>query len=122
MKKSLVFAFAIGALLFGILVASWCPAQTAEAPTKKEPPSYDFGALQQLASFVSYLQDSKQTNTLQRFNDCMNASFASRHYADLGVTLGILQRLRDGRTNQAYELLEGQLDGAIIGFVTSYRE
>jgi len=36
--------------------------------------------------------------------------------------LGILQRLRDGRTNTAYDLLEGQLDTAIIGFVNSYRE
>jgi hypothetical protein len=88
----------------------------------KQPASYDFGALQRLESFVTYLQDSKQTNILQQFNDYMNASLASRHYADLGATLNILQRLRDGRTNEAYELLEGQLNTDIIGFVRSYRE
>ena len=122
MKTSHAFALAGGALVFGILVARWCPAQTPDAASKKEQPTYEFGALQQLASFVSYLQDTKQTNTLQRFNDYMNASIASRNYAELGVTLGILQRLRDGRTNAAYELLEGQLDTAIIGFVRCYRE
>src|SRR5208282_1336130 len=88
----------------------------------KEPTSYDFGALQQAGSFVTYLQDTKQTNILQRFNDFMNASVASQKYSDLGVTLAILQRLRDGHTNQAYELLEGRLDTDIIGFVRSYRE
>jgi hypothetical protein len=122
MKPSIAFALAGGALVFGILIARWCPAQTSDASAKKEQPTYDFGALQQLTSFVSYLQDTKQTNTLQRFNDYMNASVASRNYADVGVTLGILQRLRDGRTNGAYELLEGQLDTAIIGFVGCYRE
>ena len=122
MKKSYIFAFASGALLFANFVARWCPAQTSEAPMKKEPATYDFGALQQLASFVSYLQETKQTNALQRFNDYMNASVASRDVADLGITLGVLQRLREGHTNAAYELLEGQLDSAIIGFVGCYRE
>lgn len=122
MKKSRAFAFAGGALVFGVLVARWCPAQTHDASGRKERPTYDFGALQQLASFVSYLQDTKQTNTLQRFNDYMNASNASQNYANLGVTLGILERLQDGHTNAAYELLEGQLDAAIIGFVRCYRD
>ena len=122
MKNLHAFAFAGGALVFGILVARWCPAQTPKPPTKNEQRTRDFGALQQLAAFVSYLQDTKQTNTLERFNVCMNASVASQNYADLGVTLGILQRLRNGRTNAAYELLEGQLDTAIIGFVRCYRE
>ena len=38
------------------------------------------------------------------------------------MTLAILQRLRDGRTNEAYELLEGRLNTDIIGFVASYRQ
>jgi hypothetical protein len=118
MKTSRVLALTAVALATGFLTARLCIAQS---PPQK-PKTYDFGALEQLTSLVSYLQDTKQTNTLQRFNDYMNASLASRNYADLGVTLGILQRLRDGRTNAAYELLEGQLDSAIIGFVGSYRE
>ena len=122
MKTSRAFALAATALALGFLASRWCAAQSQNQSHVKEPASYDFGALQQLESFVTYLQETKQTNTLQRFNDYMNASLASRHYADLGMTLGILQRLRDGRTNTAYDLLEGQLDTAIIGFVNSYRE
>jgi hypothetical protein len=118
MKTSRVLALTAIALAAGFLTARWCAAQSQP----QKPKAYDFGALEQLTSFVSYLQDTKQTNTLQRFNDYSNASLASGHYADLGATLNILQRLRDGRTNQAYELLEGQLDVAIIGFVSSYRE
>ena len=122
MKTSRAFALAAAALLVGFLASRWCVAQTSDQRTTKEPASYDFGALQQLGAFVTCLQETKETNVLQRFNDYMNASLASRHYSDLGVTLNILQRLRDGRTNQAYELLEGQLDTDIIGFVRSYRE
>jgi hypothetical protein len=122
MKTSCAYALAAAALAVGFLAAHWCAAQPSNQPPAKEPTSYDFGALQQLASFVSYLQDAKQTNTLQRFNDLMNASLASQNYADLGVTLEVLQRFRDGRTNLAYEVLEGRLDSDIIGFVASYRE
>src|SRR5438477_4687633 len=116
MKTSRAFTLAAAALVVGFLAARWCSAQPAKQPSAKEPASYDFGALQQLESFISYLQDTKQTNILQRFEDYSNASLASRHYADLGVTLAILQRLRDGRTNQAYELLEGNLNTDIVGF------
>jgi hypothetical protein len=122
MKTSRAFALTAAALAVGFLAARWCAAQPSNQPPAKEPASYDFGALQQLASFVTYLQDTKQTNILQRYHDLSTASFALQHYADLGMTLAILQRLRDGRTNQAYELLEGRLDTDLIGFVASYRE
>lgn len=122
MKTSRVFALVAVALVMGFLAARWCAAQSIRQPSSKEPASYDFGALHQLESFISYLQETKQTNTLQRFNDYSNASIASQQYADLGVTLGILQRLREGRTNEAYELLEGRVDSDIIGFASSYRE
>jgi hypothetical protein len=38
------------------------------------------------------------------------------------MAVAILQRLRDGRTNEAFELLEGRLSGDVAGFVASYRE
>jgi hypothetical protein len=122
MRTSRAFALAAAALVVGFFAARWCFAQPSDQTPRKEPASYDFGAMKQLESFVSHLQDTKQTNTLKRFNDYSTASLASRHYADLGVTLAILQRLRDERTNQAYELLEGRLSTDIIGFVASYRE
>ena len=122
MKTSRAFVLAAVALVTGFIVALWCSAQPSSQTPSKEPASYDFGALRQLESFVSYLHDTNQTNTLKRFNDYSTANLASHNYADLGVTLAILQRLRDGRTNQAYELLEGRLNTAIVGFVASYRE
>ncbi len=122
MKTSRTFAFVAAALVIGFFAARWCAAQSARQVSSKEPATYDFGALRQLESFVAHLQATKQTNILQRFNDYSNASVASHHYANLGVTVAILQRLRGGRTNEAYELLEGQVDTDIISFVASYRE
>lgn len=122
MKTSRAFALAFVALVLGFFAARWCFAQPSGQPLRKEPASYGFGATQQLQSFVSDLQDAKQTNTLQRFHDYTTASLTSQHFADLGETLAILQRLRDGRTNEAYELLEGRLSTDIIFFVANYRE
>lgn len=121
-KTSRAFALAAVALVIGFIASRWCIAQPSNQTARREPASYDFGALKHLESFVRYLQVTKQTNVLQRFNDYSTASLASRHYADLGVTLAILQRLRDGSTNQAYELLEGRLSTDIIGFVASCRD
>lgn len=122
MKTSRAFALAVTTLAVGFLAARWCGAQQSNQSPRKETPATDFGALQRLEGFVAYLQSSKQTNTLQRFNEYLNASLASQNYADIGGTLAILQRLRDGRTNSAFELLEGRLSTDIVGFVASYRE
>lgn len=122
MKTSRAFGLAAAALVVGFIAARLCVAQPSSQTPRKDPASYDFGALEQFRSFVTYLQDTKQTNTLERFNDYATASLASQHYADLGVTLASLQRLRDGRTDQAYELLEGRQDTGIVGFVASYRQ
>src|SRR5262245_10585826 len=122
MKTSLALTVAATALVVGFFAAHWCSAQPSNPPPVKELSSYDFGALQQLESFVAYLQNTTQTSMLQRFNDYLNSSLASRDYADIGETLAILQRLRDGRTNQALELLESRLNHDIAGFGASYRE
>ena len=122
MKTSRAIALATVAFVVGCFAARWFFPQPSGQAARKGPVKYGFGTMQQLESFYVYLQETKQTNILQRFNDYTTASLASRHYADLGVTLAILQRLRDGRTNDAYELLEGRLDTDIVGFVFSYRE
>ena len=122
MKTSRAFALVAAALVAGFLTARWCAAQPSNQPSGKEPASDDFGALQQYESFVRYLQDTGQTNTLRRLKECSNASLASQQYADLGVTLTLLQTLREGHKQQVYDLLEGKLDADIVGFATSYRE
>lgn len=108
--------------LGGLLATRWGAAQSTNPASAKKTKTYDFGALEQMGSFCSYLQETKQTNALERFNVYAGASTASQQYADLGLTLAILERLRSGRTNEAYELLEGQLNSEVIGFVACYRE
>ncbi len=122
MKTPRSLAFITEALIIGFLAIRWGAAQPARQLPPDEPKTdYAFG-LRELESFVSYLQDTKQTNALRRFNDYSNATIVSQHSADLGVTFAILQRLRDGRTNEAIELLEGRVSTDIIGIVASYRE
>ena len=40
---------------------------------------------------------------------------AEKNAADIGWTVAILERLRSGRTNEAIQLLESQLNGALMG-------
>ena len=122
MKTTRALALALAALTAGFLAARWCAARPSNQPSANEPPRCDFGAPGQLESLVAYLQDTKQTNILNRFYDYSNASIALQRYSDLGMTWAVLQKLREGRTNEAYALLEGRLDADIIGFVPSYRE
>ena len=122
MKTSRAFALAGAALTAGFLVARWCIAQPSSQAPSKEPATDSYIGLHQLESFVAYLEDTKQTNILQRFNEYSTVTIASQKSADLGVTVAILQRLRDGRTNEAFELIEGRLSTDIVGFVASYRE
>ncbi len=122
MKTARTCIFIAAAIAAGFLAARWCAAQPSDRLPGKQSTNYDFGALDQLSAFVAHLQEAKQTNILHRFNDFETASLTSRQLADLGVTLAILQRLRDGRTNEAYELLEGRLDVDIVSFVQGYRD
>jgi hypothetical protein len=122
MKTSSALAFGLVALAIGFFAARWSTAQTANRPSTQESSSYDFGALQQYESFISYLQDTKQTNILKRFNDYSNASLTLQHDSDLGMTLMILKALREGRTNQVYKLLETRVDADIVGFAASYSQ
>jgi hypothetical protein len=110
------------ALVIGFLAARWYYVQAPNQPSAKKSQSYDFGALQQLESFMAYLQKTGQTNTLQKFNDYTMASLANQFSGEMAVNLIVLQELRSGRTNQAYTLLEHELDSDIVGFVGSYRQ
>ena len=111
------------ALVIGFLAARWSFAQPAELPpqTKNQTQTTTYW-FHQLESFVCYLNDTKQTNTLQRFNDYSNVSIVSRSSADLGVKLHILYALRSGRTNEVIRLLELQMTSDVVGFAAGYRE
>ena len=96
--------------------------QPPNQPHSKAPAIYDFGEFQHHASLATHLHDTKQTNALQQLNDYFTASCATQNYIELANTLAVLQRLREGRTDQAYQLLEGLLNSHLIGFVSSYRQ
>jgi len=118
MKTSRVSVLTALALLIGLIAACWCMAQ----PSHTEPATDNSIGSHQLESFVDYLQDTKQTNTLQRFNDYANVTIVSRSSADLGVRLHILDDIRNGRTNEAIRMLELQMRSDAVGFAASYRE
>ena len=123
MKTSRVFALIVLALSFGFAAARWCAAQTeVPAPSQRPVTGDSSPALDRLNALVSYLESNRQTNALKLFDEYSNASLAQRHSADIGVTLHILMVLREGRTNDAVELLEGRLDTDIFGFAASFRE
>lgn len=108
-------------LIVSLLITCWCVAQT-NAPAKKPITGDSNPALDRLTALVSYLETNHQTNALKLFYEYANASQALQHSADIGVTLHILMALREGRTTNAMELLEGRLDSDIIGFTSSYKE
>ena len=121
MKTTPTFVLIALALSTGFVAAWWCAAQIS-APAKKPVTGDSNRALDRLNALVSYLETNKQTNTLRLFYEYSNASIAQQHSADIGVTLHILMALREGRTTNAIELLEGRLDTDIIGFAASYKE
>jgi len=122
MKTSRIVIFVAAALVVGFLTARWCFAQPAHQPVSKGSETDSYIGLHELESFVAYLQDNKQTNILQRFNEYGNVTIVSRSSADLGVRLHILYALRGGRTNEAIRMLEGQMTSDVVGFATSYHE
>jgi hypothetical protein len=116
-----MFVWIIPAFCVGRIAAWWCSAQSS-TPTKKAVNGESNPALDRLAALVSCLEANKQTNALKLFNEYSGASIALQHSADMGVMLHILMALRQGRTTNAIELLEGRLDNDIITFAASFRE
>ena len=121
MKTSRSFALVSAALVIGFLAARWSFAQPGQPSSKESATDYYIG-FHQLESFVAYLQDTKQTNALQRFYEYSNVTIASRSSADLGVRLHLLYQLRNGRTNEVIRMLEQQTRSDVVGFAASYRE
>ncbi|HEU5072089.1 MAG TPA: hypothetical protein VFV96_16920 [Verrucomicrobiae bacterium] len=122
MKTSRTFCLVITALVVGFVAARWCFAQsTNPAPNKESAIDNNF-ALEELESFVAYLQETKQTNALKRFDDYSNVSIVSRSSADLGVRLYILYSLRTGHTNEAINVLEARMTSDVVAFAASYRD
>jgi lipid-binding SYLF domain-containing protein len=76
-------------------------------------------AVEQLQILMADLNAGKQTNAIEHLNQYLSAMITTEHSADAGMTVAILERLRSGRTAEAIELLELQLDGAVTGLGAS---
>jgi len=122
MKISRAFVLATVALAAGFFAARWCTAQSSNLASVETPKPDSYIVSHQLESFISYLQANKQTEVLRRFNNLMAANSASQNISDLMGTLAVLENLREGHTNQVYELLEGRMDNDITDFASSYRQ
>lgn len=76
-------------------------------------------AVEQLQILLADLNATKQTNAIEHLNQYLSAMITTQHSSDGGMTVAILERLRSGRTAEAIELLEWQLDGAVTGLGAS---
>ena len=122
MKRITLF-IRFGSVILILFAVCWSYGQASKRGPASPPIDANNNlALDQLAAFVTHLQATKQTNTLKLFNDYSNSSLAQQHSADLGVITGVLIRLRDGRTNEAINLLESRLDSDAVGLYAAYQE
>jgi hypothetical protein len=103
-------------------VGYWATAQShVQRPGTATATNFSY-ALEEFTSFTAYLEKEKLTNAADRFYACEGASIVSKESADIGLILHVLVDLRKGRTNDAIQLLEIELEGDAIGFAASYRE
>jgi hypothetical protein len=121
MKTKHVLA-AVGLVVaIGFAVAWGSGAQTNN--TTKRPITGDSNpGLDRFVALESYLESNHDTNGLRLFHEYANASNAQRDYVEMGTRLHVLKALREGRTNDAINLLETRLEGDIFGFAESYKE
>lgn len=115
-------ALVVGLVITGFLVAHWSMAQSERHVSGKPGTPDSAIALRQLEFLVTHLHETKQTNTLRLFNDYSNALQAQRSAGDVGVTLRILMGLRDGRTNEAIDILERRLTSDVVTCIATYTE
>jgi hypothetical protein len=66
------------------------------------------------------LEATKQKDNLKLLMGGLNEINALHDAADISVTTAVLQGLRDEKTNEVINYLEGHLDAEIIGFNSSY--
>ncbi len=92
---------------------------TTTAGTVAQPTMLSDTAGQQLQLLLSDLSTHKQTNALSHLNAYLSAMTTTMQTADAATTLLILQRLRDGNSREAIDLLESRLDGSLIALSAS---
>jgi hypothetical protein len=108
MKTIRTIPFVLIAIIFVVVASRHLIAQ----PVNTEE---DRGALGQYEQLVISLSRSGQSNTVNQITALVSSMHAEQKMADIGITIGVLNRLRSGHTNEAMAILETRLDGALMG-------
>jgi Flp pilus assembly protein CpaB len=107
MKKNHIFLLIL--LLAGLLgLIVWqTKAQTAKAESNE--------TLDKYTRLILSLQNSGQTNTANEVAGVISAMELKKNEADTATLVVVLKQLRSGQTNDALNMLEIKLDGALVG-------
>jgi hypothetical protein len=111
MKKHHIFLFIV--ILTGLLSLMVWRSKAQTAKTESNEP------LDRYTSLILSLQKSGQTNTANEVAGVISAMDLSKNEAGAGILVAVLHQLRSGHTNEAINLLETQLNGALIGMAYS---
>jgi len=111
MKKSRIFIL-LASFILGLLAVCWSRAQTPSHPLKvidDNGVEHHTLMLDQHNALVGHLEAAGQTNAIELFRQYRCSYNADLSSSELGDTVAALQYLREGRTNQAIQLLEQHL-------------
>jgi len=83
------------------------------AKAQRAPAGVQGGGLEKFEQLVMPLLKRGESNTVAELAGIVSAMIATRDATDIAVTVRVLGNLRSGRTNEAIQLLETRLDGAM---------
>ncbi|HEY5041267.1 MAG TPA: hypothetical protein VIK53_04635 [Verrucomicrobiae bacterium] len=119
--KICISFFLILAITVGFLAGCWSAKPTDQSLNKSTVVGQTNSLDDDLFALFNNLQTTKQTNNLKLLNNYLFESLALHDSADISMTAQILQALREGRTNELINVLEGNLNSAIMAFGSDYR-
>jgi hypothetical protein len=101
----------VGAVALTLIIAlhERSSAQSTNLTQDQEP-------IDKLTSLVVSLTKRGDTNTVAKISDLFSAMERQRGATDASFDVRLLTALRSGKTNDAIELLETRLDGAVMTF------
>lgn len=121
MKITRDLVLVVVALIVGFCAGCWFSGQSnRHANTRVSTTEGTSVAVDKLNLLISYLQNNRETNAIKLFDDFETASIAIRSSADMGVRLHTLIDLREGRPNDAIQLMETMLKSDIITFAATF--
>jgi hypothetical protein len=112
MKKPLL-SILLASFILGLLAVCWSRAQTGSGRLKiLDDKGAEVHTLMgdHYNALVGHLEAAGETNAIEMFRQYRCAYNADRSSSELRDIVAALQHLRGGRTNEAIQLLEGQLN------------